>query len=484
MDLDEDFVDGQAPNAKAISNGRGLVLKGKFVVLNKSKDGSLLFGECSGSGKSNYACSCDFVRANQPTYRCTCPSRQFPCKHCLGLMYAHLDGKKFSVAEVPLDLAEKREKLQERKEKQKERAKQPRKVNKTALKKKIEAQLKGLDLLETLTHDLVRAGMGNTNAKTAKAVQTRAKQLGDAYLPGAQSALHQYTNLFIGDDGKFDGELAPHQREAVYTEALDQLTRLSTIIKHGRRYLQERVETPDLPPETDSPIAAWLGHAWQLRDLAAAGLVQENVELIQLAFHSHDDLSRKEFIDTGIWMNLSNGAIQVTQNFRPYKAAKYIRSEDSFFKIAQVKELCVYPGRINPRVRWDEFETRAIETTDYKAVAKFAASDFQASLKEVRGELKHPLAEKRPVVALNYKSFGELPSGELAIEDSKGARIVMTEAGLSEEPPSCHLMPMLPDSLSAGQTLIGRIHQDLDNRTLRIKPLSIVTDSQVFRLTL
>ncbi|TWT92347.1 hypothetical protein Pla52n_62210 [Stieleria varia] len=484
LQLDEDFVDSQAPNANATSNGRGLVVKGKFVVLHQSDDETLLFGECSGSGKSNYVCSCDFIRPNQPTYRCTCPSRQFPCKHCLGLMYAFVGGKKFTVADVPEDLAAKREKLQERKEKQKEQSDKPRKVNKAALSKKLQAQLNGLDLLETFTFDLVRSGMGNTNAKTARDMQQRAKQLGDAYLPGAQAALHQYTNLFVGADGKYDGELSSQQRETIYTEALDQLTRLSAIIKHGRRYLQARVDDPELPPETDSPIAAWLGHAWQLRDLRAAGLVIENAELIQLAFHSHDDHSRQEYIDTGIWMNLANGAIQLTQNFRPYKAAKYIRSEDSFFKIAVVKELCVYPGTVNPRVRWDEFETREITAKDFQSVAKFASADFESAMKSVRSGLKNPLSEKRPVVALRYKSLGQLPDGELAIEDAKGTRIVMTEAGLSEEPPSCHLMPMLPETLASGQTMVGRIHQDLDSKTLRLKPLSIITDTQVFRLTL
>ena len=484
MQIDSDFVDGQAPNSNAISNGRGLVMKGKFAKLHKSEDGKLLFGECQGSGKSNYVCSCDFVRANQPTYRCTCPSRQFPCKHCLGLMYAYIDGKKFEVADVPDDLADKREKLAARKEKQKVDATKPRKVNKAALTKKLEAQLKGLDLLETFTGDLVRAGMGNTTAKTAKQIQERAKQLGDAFLPGAQAALHQYTNLFIGEDGKFDGELSPQQRESVYTEALDQLTRLRTIVKHGREYLQARVEDPELPPDSHTPIAAWLGHAWQLRDLRAAGLVQEKVELVQLAFHSHDDGARKEYVDTGVWMNLNTGAIQLTQTFRPYKAAKYIRSEDSFFKIAVVPELCVYPGTMNPRIRWDEYETREPQAADYQRIRKHAAAAFDAAMKAIRGELKNPLAEKRPVVALKYQRLGTLPDGRLVMEDAQGGRIVMTESGLKEEPPSCHLMPMLPASLANDQVMVGRIHQDLDNKTLQMKPLSIVTDTQVFRLTL
>ena len=69
-------------------------------------------------------------------------------------------------------------------------------------------------------------------------------------------------------------------------EALDQLCRLHALIRKGRTYLQSRLDDPDLAPETDNGIAAWLGHAWQLRELREASLVEQNVELVQLAGRS------------------------------------------------------------------------------------------------------------------------------------------------------------------------------------------------------
>ena len=75
IEIDESFVDAAAPNANAIKNGRGLVLKGKFVALHRDADETLIFGECSGSGKSNYHCSADFQKPDAPVYRCSCPSR-------------------------------------------------------------------------------------------------------------------------------------------------------------------------------------------------------------------------------------------------------------------------------------------------------------------------------------------------------------------------------------------------------------------------
>ncbi len=51
----------------------------------------------------------------------------------------------------------------------------------------------------------------------------------------------------------------------------------------------------------------------------------------------------------------------------------------------------------------------------------------------------------------------------------------MTDAGMAEEPPSCHLLSLLPKDSFAGNTLIARFRHDLDTRKLQIKPLSIVT---------
>ena len=230
--LDDAYVDAAAPNADAIKNGRGLVLKSKFTAYSISEDETILFGECQGSGKEPYRCSCDFAQADKPTHRCSCPSRQFPCKHCLGLMYAYVQKKPFKTAAVPDDLQAKRVKMEARAEKKQADADKPKQVNLGALAKKIKAQLDGIDVLERFTSDLIRVGIGNMNAKLAAEMEEQAKQLGNAYLPGAQAALHRYTRLFAGDDGSFTDQPS-QQRERIYSEALDQLSRLHSLVKQG-----------------------------------------------------------------------------------------------------------------------------------------------------------------------------------------------------------------------------------------------------------
>src|SRR6516162_7989304 len=175
MQIDEAYADSQAPNAAAIKNARGVVLKRKLVGLFRSADGTLLFGDCKGSGAENYRPSADFADPSKPVFRCTCPSRQFPCKHSLALLYAHAQGGKFVEKAVPADISEKRSKIQARVEKKKEDAEKPQQSDPkaqqrkdSALKKKIQSQLEGINLLESLVTDLIRAGLGTLNAKSAR----------------------------------------------------------------------------------------------------------------------------------------------------------------------------------------------------------------------------------------------------------------------------------------------------------------------------
>jgi hypothetical protein len=51
--------------------------------------GELLWGLCAGSGKNPYQVVVDL---GGPAYKCSCPSRKFPCKHALGLLLNWANG--------------------------------------------------------------------------------------------------------------------------------------------------------------------------------------------------------------------------------------------------------------------------------------------------------------------------------------------------------------------------------------------------------
>lgn len=71
-----------APDAASAKAGQGLASARKWVSLGH--DERVLWGECQGSGAKPYQV---IVDAADPAFRCTCPSRKFPCKHALGMLF-------------------------------------------------------------------------------------------------------------------------------------------------------------------------------------------------------------------------------------------------------------------------------------------------------------------------------------------------------------------------------------------------------------
>ena len=97
QEITEQQIFAMAPNQSAVANAKKISQKGGFVRLECSADDTFYMGECSGSGKSNYITSVDFIDAASPVCRCSCPSRQFPCKHGLALLFEISAKKNFGV---------------------------------------------------------------------------------------------------------------------------------------------------------------------------------------------------------------------------------------------------------------------------------------------------------------------------------------------------------------------------------------------------
>ena len=138
--ITEQLVTSSAPNDSAVTNARKISRTGGFTSLKKTADETLIYGECKGSGKNSYITSADFS-GDTPVYRCSCPSRQFPCKHGLAIMLEYLSGKSFTEAEAPEDITAKREKIAKKAEKAASgEAKPAPKQNKSAAAKKLKKQ--------------------------------------------------------------------------------------------------------------------------------------------------------------------------------------------------------------------------------------------------------------------------------------------------------------------------------------------------------
>jgi hypothetical protein len=470
INLSEELIDSAAPNSTAIRNARGLVRTGKFVKLYKSHDGTLIFGQCEGSEENSYFVSADFIKPEKPAYRCTCPSRQLPCKHALGLMYSYIEGKKFVEANIPQEILDKREKDEKREARKQEVPDEgSRKVNKSALAKKIRAQIEGLELLEKITCSIIRGGLASLDMKALKIIGDQAKQLENCYLPALQASLKELIFLFQRGGN----------REDVYGHAVDSLAALNSISKRGREYLEKKLQDENLSMDAESAMEELLGHAWQLSELKEYGRVQADAEMVQLFFSSYTDTGREEYVDTGCWIDLKDGNIYETAGYRPFKAVKYIKEEDSFFSVAIPKELYVYPGDMNKRVRWDEMNVRDASPKDLSAIKAFAKPSYPDALKAVKNHLKNPMSHKNPCMLLAYSSIG-IVNDTYVMEDGSGVRIVLKDSPGHD--PTCHMLPLMRQRDLHNQVALVRFTHDMDSGILSAQPLTLVTDSEIIRL--
>ena len=80
-----DQVLALAPDAASRKAGSKLGAAGPWSEAGSSDEGTV-WGLCKGSGSKPYQTVVDIADVSGPAYKCSCPSRKFPCKHALGLL--------------------------------------------------------------------------------------------------------------------------------------------------------------------------------------------------------------------------------------------------------------------------------------------------------------------------------------------------------------------------------------------------------------
>ena len=164
------------------------------------------------------------------------------------------------------------------------------------------------------------------------------------------------------------------------------LVYLRALIKKSRTYLSEKLENGQVEDD-NSVLYEELGGIWSLDRLAELGLKKENVTLLQLAFDVYYDDSRKEFVDKGWWIDRESGEISVTYNYRPVKALKYVKEEDSVMEAVKVPLLVCYPGENGRRIRWEGGEFLPVTEELLAAVRGKAATSLPGIVKMAKNEL-------------------------------------------------------------------------------------------------
>lgn len=164
MTLTQDQILSLAPDAASAKAGSQLATSSKWCLLGR--DERALWGECQGSGKTPYRTQIDLA---EPAFKCSCPSRKFPCKHGLGL-YLLLSAQPALFAEggAPQWVADWLGSRQQRQEKKVEKAIQSPEQSEAAAaqsrkreEKREQNVARGMADLQTWLHDLAREGLSS-----------------------------------------------------------------------------------------------------------------------------------------------------------------------------------------------------------------------------------------------------------------------------------------------------------------------------------
>jgi len=221
MSLSLERIEALAPDQASLAAARKLLKPSSWPTLAQG-DG-LVWGECQGSGATPYRV---VVNEADAGYKCTCPSRKFPCKHALALMWMRADkSAAFASASVPdwvkdwlsrrrgtsstpskaedeaepksrpsIRLTEIPEAVVNADPKAEQRAAAARERNRL---EREAAVLAGLDDLDTWLTDQVQHGMANFVAQAAQVCRTIAQRLVDAKASGLAGRLDALpTRLF------------------------------------------------------------------------------------------------------------------------------------------------------------------------------------------------------------------------------------------------------------------------------------------------
>lgn len=468
--ITEEFISSSAVNSSALSNAKKISKSGGFKKLCKSADETLIFGDCYGSGSKPYNASVD-LSGETAVFRCSCPSRQIPCKHCLALMYEWVAEKKFAVEEIPEDIVRKREKIEKRAEKAAsgETEKAPSKPNKSAAAKKLKKQREGLELAEKFVHDILENGIGSLNSAACSQYASLAKQLGDYYLPEPQAIMNEIITAV--------SMLSNQPDDSETNNIIALCVRLGSTVKKSRDYIDSKLESGEVLPE-DNILYEEMGGVWKLSQLKELGLYRENTALLQLSFARIDIQSLETITDEGYWLDLDSGDIFRTENIRPYKAMKYIKTEDAKFDLYAVSELYLYPGGMNRRVRWENAENFTAEEKDYKQALSKADQTISAAVKKAKNELKNTLSRPYAAVLIKFDSIEYAADGHGVM---KCGDETIALRSFSAYPNSCETLRLAAGNLSGG-AVFGGLFYDAQSHRFTLSPFSVVTENDIIRL--
>jgi hypothetical protein len=274
MHLTEEQMLTLAPDEASKKSGKDLASPSKWQNLSGSE--IAVWGECQGSGSKPYQTSIDLSNI---AFKCSCPSRKFPCKHgiALGLMYAR-NAKSFGKMEPPAwvsDWLQKRTTKEEKKADDKEskpvdaEAQAKRQANR-------ENKVKdGVEELIIWIKDLIRNGILSAPEKGYAFWGNMSRRMIDAQAPGLAGMLKS-----LGDTDFF--------REGWESVFLERLLDLYLVSKSYHHF--------DAVPELiKQDIRTWIGFTISQDELKTQKGITDHWMVLGKSSSTDDNITTERF---------------------------------------------------------------------------------------------------------------------------------------------------------------------------------------------
>lgn len=242
-----------APDAASAKAGQSLANPKPWSRLGKSE--SAVWGACQGSGKDPYQTIVDW---EGPAFKCSCPSRKFPCKHGLGLLMLLAQQPGRFAADAAPDWVDTW--ISSRRQKAEAKASKPASEPDEAARAKRSAQRasrisEGLDQLELWLQDLLRQGLINAPTRGFDFWDLQGARLVDAQAPGVARRVRELGGIAASGEGWQQRMIAAIGRIVLLIRAYRQLD--------------------ELPAETQADVRAAVGLTIPQEDVLAAEPVRD-----------------------------------------------------------------------------------------------------------------------------------------------------------------------------------------------------------------
>ncbi|MEL6813882.1 MAG: SWIM zinc finger family protein [Cyanobacteria bacterium J06598_3] len=220
-----------SPDAGSTKRGKMLAHITKWPLLGAANQA--MWGECQGSGKKPYRTIIDLstidlsaialsaidlsAAGGEPAFKCSCPSRKFPCKHALALFLLRIETTEFKEGAPPAwvsEWLEKRSQTAAKKEAKKQAKKQATTASLSDDEKKAKAEQAakransrtakveaGLEDLDQWLQDIMRQGLASLPTQPYSFWDNTAARLVDAQAPGLASRVRSLAGIpHTGED--------------------------------------------------------------------------------------------------------------------------------------------------------------------------------------------------------------------------------------------------------------------------------------------